>query len=536
MRKILALLFCIIVLAACKPIQETPRIRVSLIADGRERTFAYNTPVTIDEFLRDPKVGVELGELDKVNPPQFTQINDGMQITIVRVTEKSECERSEIPYRQTTVLNEGLKPGEQKVGQAGQNGTLEVCYRITSKDGVPDEKVETNRTIIKAAQDEIIIVGPTGEIEPVAITGTLAYINKGNTWVMRGSSTSKRSLTTTGDLDNRIFSLSSNGRQLLFARKNNNGTENVKSFNQLWMIADINQNKDPVKLIPGDILYADWIPGMDNTISYSTGEASKAAPGWLAYNDLWKMRLDSVTGGSLNVTKIIERSSGGLYGWWGTRFQWSQDGKKLIWVQADAAGLVDLEKGKLNDPLLRYPVFRPVGDWSWRATVSWSPDNNLLLTTIHGPTVGRELPENSPAFNIAAAQVDGSFITDVVKNAGIWSAPKYSPLISKLTSQFPQGYIAYLQARDPFNSINGEYDLVVADRDGSNARKIFPKEGQAGLTAQQSIFQNQEFAWSPDGRQIAFLYQGNLWMIDVESAVAHQLTLDGGASNPIWTQ
>ena len=124
----------------------------------------------------------------------------------------------------------------------------------------------------------------------------------------------------------------------------------------------------------------------------------------------------------------------------------------------------------------------------------------------------------------------------MLKDAGIWAAPQYSPFINTPDSEFPQGYLAFLRARDAYNSINGEYDLVIADRDGSNARIIFPKPGQPGLTAQQSIFQNQEFTWSPDGRQIAFTYQGNLWIIDVESEVAHQLTLDGGASNPVWTR
>jgi hypothetical protein len=42
-------------------------------------------------------------------------------------------------------------------------------------------------------------------------------------------------------------------------------------------------------------------------------------------------------------------------------------------------------------------------------------------------------------------------------------------------------------------------------------------------------------AWSPDARQIALIYQGNLWVVDAESQVAHQLTLDGGASHPVWT-
>ena len=96
--------------------------------------------------------------------------------------------------------------------------------------------------------------------------------------------------------------------------------------------------------------------------------------------------------------------------------------------------------------------------------------------------------------------------------------------------------MAYLRARDSFNTINGEYDLVVADRDGSNARILFPGDGRTGLTAQESIFQDREFTWSSDGHQIAIIYQGNLWVVDAESSISHQLTLDGRASNPIWAK
>jgi hypothetical protein len=84
--------------------------------------------------------------------------------------------------------------------------------------------------------------------------------------------------------------------------------------------------------------------------------------------------------------------------------------------------------------------------------------------------------------------------------------------------------IAYLRSKDPFNSINSAYELVVADQDGSNSRVVFPK-GDMGLEA-------QEFAWSPSGEQIAVIYQGNLWIVDVQTDVAHQLTQDGGACQP----
>ncbi|MBZ0277082.1 MAG: G5 domain-containing protein, partial [Anaerolineae bacterium] len=201
-------------------------MQITVIADGRERLFAYDLPVTVGDFLADKLVNIELGELDRVNPQKFTQISDGMRITIVRVQETTECNQQDVPYVQRQVLYEGLQPGEQRVGQAGKNGLLEICYRVYLDDGVRRENpVEIRRTEIVTPQDEVIYVGPSGEIEPVSIVGTLAYINHGAAWVIRGSSTNKRPVTEVSDLDGRVFRVSADGHKLLYTRSTFNNDQ-----------------------------------------------------------------------------------------------------------------------------------------------------------------------------------------------------------------------------------------------------------------------------------------------------------------------
>jgi hypothetical protein len=526
MKQFFALTLFLLTLASCVPTPAAPKLLVSLVADGRERTFEYASPVTVGEFLGDAEI--ELGQRDRVSPERFTQITDGMRVTVVRVTEQTECEQVTIPHERQTVFNEALDPDEELLAQVGQNGVEEVCYVVNVEDGVARERVETSRVEITAPQDEIVYVGPTGQLDPVPIMGTLAYLNNSNAWVMRSSSAAKRILTTTSDLDQRVFALSADGQQLLFTRTAQVDRDNF--LNQLWLIRDTSADAEPVQLVPEDVLRAEWMPGQPNTISYSTGEAQQTAPGWRAFNDLWRIRIDPQTGEALSIEEILEPSQGGLYGWWGTVYRWSPDGTALAWAQADSMGLVDLENDVFT-PLLQYPVFETRADWSWRASISWSPDALLLLTTVHGAPVGNEAPQFSPTFNVAVTDTAGTFQAEIFKNAGIWASPQYSPLIARPNSEFSSGYLAYLQARDITNSINSqaEYDLIVADRDASNARTLFPERGQPGLSAPQDL------AWSPDGRQIAFIYQGNLWVIDVTSGVANQLTLDGGASKPVWS-
>ncbi|MEQ8673418.1 MAG: G5 domain-containing protein [Aggregatilineales bacterium] len=527
MKNLLKLLIFITLLAVgCTPEQEVQPILVSLVVDGRVQTYSHTEPITVGQFLRE--VDVELGPLDRPNPPLVTQISDGIRITVVRVSEETSCENVEIPYRSITNQIDGLAPDEVRVGRSGVNGEEQVCYRTTIVDGEPSERVEIRRNVTVNPQDEIIYVAPTTDLEPVPITGTIAYISNQNVWIMRGSNNARRALTESGNLDDRILSLSADGRQLLFATLPDDSDETI--LNELWVIADTTVPlPNATQLRVQDVLFAEWVPERANTISYSQGEVHPAAPGWQAFNDLWLMRIDLDTGEALNIEQILDDPNAGPYGWWGMQFEWSPNGERVAWIRADSIGLVNLDEGQLGEPLVSYAALSTFRDWSWRTTVSWSPDSNLIATTVHGPPIGGEDEAASPVFNVAVTSTDGTFNADIVDRAGIWSQPKFSPEITDPSSQYPRGYIAYLQARDWESSITAsDYDLVVADRDGSNASIIFPEQGQQGLNS-------QEFVWSPDGRQIAFIYQDNLWIVDVESGVAHQLT-QGGASHPIWTR
>lgn len=527
LRRLIALLVLLWWAAACTPQAQDEGLFITLQVDGGERTYRQPIAITVGEFLR--QVEVDLGPLDEVNPPVFSQLADGMRVTVVRVTEESECVENPLPFRTRTIPNESLRPGEERLAQSGQPGAEQVCYRIMVRDGVRQEPVEVSRVILRDPQDEVIYVGPSGQIDVVPITGTLAYISNNNVWVIRSNSTSKRVLTDTNDVDPRVFSLSDDGRRLLYTRFMPE-EERAVAFNRLWMLPDTTRAVDPVALLPQNVIYGDWVPNETDVISYSTAEATAVTPGWDADNNLWVMQIDPISGQSLNAREIVPASFGGLDGWWGTRFEWSPDGSSLAWVRADSIGLVNLNTGELN-PLLSYRVFETRQPWSWRATVSWSEDSSLLLTTVHGLPVGNEPPETSPAFHVAVADVNGRFTAEIVRNAGIWSMPKYSPLRQD-ESGAVIGHIAYLRARELANNVNAnaEYDLVVADRDGSNARVIFPQPGETGLRA------DTNFVWSPDGTQIAFIYRGDLWVIDVSSSIAHRLTLDGNASRPLWTR
>jgi hypothetical protein len=289
-----------------------------------------------------------------------------------------------------------------------------------------------------------------------------------------------------------------------------------------------------VQLIPEDVRTAQWVPGQRTyTVSYSTANPDGA--GWRAYNDLYMMQLDPETGEAMpdELKIVISNNSLGSYSYWGRRFAWSPDGTYLAWANADSLGLVDLEKGEFTT-LLSFREYAPLLELSavWIPTLSWSDDDHLVTIT-HGPSYADEAPEDSVIFDMAVADVVNNFqVNPFIPQIGIWANPAYSPVAQGADGN-PTYSIAYLQARVALNSPGTQYDLFIADRDGSNTREVFPGAERTGL---RSPDPEDGIAWSPTARQIALIYQGNLWIIEVKTGQAYQITSDGQASRPRWSR
>ena len=524
-----ALLILMVIVASCTG-AATPEISymlVTVVENNVERTYQEDQTMTVEEFLR--QAGYEWDENDRIVPPLYTQVVDGTRITVVDVEEDEVCEEQDIPYQVVTRRNEGLQVGEQIQQQSGRNGRQRVCYRIIIQDGAEQDRVQVGQPeVIVEPIDEIVAVGYQQEVEPISLPGVLAYINNGNAWVIPGRSQDKRRLTGSSDLDSFVFSLTQSGSHILYTRK---PADTVSFINELWLIETSGQ-RDSVSLNTTDVLYAEWLPDERDAFSYSTGEVQEALPGWRALNNVWIQRVDFETGQSLGIRRVVEETVGGLDSWWGTVFKWSPTGDLLAYVEADGAGLYNTNGDR--EQLLNYARFRVSQNWSWRSDISWSWDGELLATTVHGPPIANEPAETAPVFNVVVTNITNDFEATVLERAGIWASPKFSPQVNN-NSSFPVGYLAYLKARNPENSVYTEYDLVVADRDGSNARIIFPPSGQAGLTWSDAGIVPVEYTWSPDGNFLAVVYQGNLWVINVRTGVATQLTFDGGSQHPVWT-
>ncbi len=520
----------LLALAACRAQVEEKSLTVALLADGKTQAFSYEARVSVEELLEN--ANIELGELDRISHPPSMQLADGMLVTVRRVREERSCQRESLPFQRLRIPYEGIVPGQERLSQAGRDGVHEACYSVVLEDELESGRSLIGQpTIITEPRDEIVFVGPARSVEPLALPGSLSYINNGTAWSIRGNAVNKRALRYSENLDSLVFSASPDGSALLYTVASS-GTD--KNFNELWMVS-VDEADKPIKLVPTDVLFAQWRPDSNNTIAYSTGERGQGRAPWKSLNNLWLMQIDRNTGRALAIQEIIEEDGGGPLGWWGTNYAWSPRGDQLAWVKADSVGLVELESKQVRT-LLEYPAFNTSGSWVWLAQLSWSADGNFISATAHGEALASEPATSSPVFNLAILEAGGAFKATMRQAVGMWAAASFSPSVAEPGAGSQTGYLAWMQAREPFNSSFSGYDLLVADRDGSNQRVIFPDADKPGIQKSDFGLSATDMTWSPDARHIALVYLGDIWVIDINSGASSQITFDGGASNPVWAR
>ena len=527
--RILIVILWVVWLAACSPPQVTQDvISVSVLADGKSYQVQVQAGSTVEEALI--RAEINLGELDRCEPPLYTVLTDGSQVAIVRVREEYYIEQVVIPFEHQELRNEALTLGERLLSQPGVNGLQEITYRRVYENGVELQNAIVKTEVIQEAVPEIVMVGSQTPFASLVIPGKIAYLAAGNAWVMEGTTGNRRAIVTTGDLDGQVFSLSPDGDWLLFTR--NVDEDNV--INSLW--AARLDDETPLLLdlgVTNVIHFADWGAGL-SVVGYSTVEPRSTAPGWQANNDLSIIGV-SPSGYVSPARPELEANSGGVYGWWGMDFQWASDGVRLAFARPDSIGVYDTRLDILQ-PLVSIIPFQTGGDWAWVPGVSWAPDGNVLYSVQHVEVSGSSSPEASPQFDLIAIPLSGGIPVSLVQDVGMFTYPEPSPFTSTLIQEADQvnntptieyGFrVAYLQAIFPTQSESSRYRLFVMDRDGSNRTGLFPAEGATGIDPQRVI-------WSPypveetNNFAIGLIFQGNIWLIDSLNGQSQQITGDG---------
>ncbi len=525
---------CILLLAgsACSssPSLPTPQeeISVQIEVDGRFLTASVPAGSTVGTALES--AGITLTGKDRVEPAGVVLLTDDAVIQVIRVEEIIETEQVVIPFQVIRQPTENLPAGQEKLLQAGKNGLKEVAYVRVFEDGQEVSFGEINSLGLHEAVDEIILVGVQSSIAPISLPSPLVYISNGNAWMMDQSTANRFLIVSTGDLDGRIFRLSRDGNWLLFSRTE----EDEDLINSLWAVEIDSYEDTLVELDTENVIYfADWVPGTEQIFAYSSVEPRISAPGWQANNDLIVKRF-SESGWTSTVDILQDTNYGGVYGWWGTDFQYSPEGDFLAFASPDQVGIITITEDQEKMILLEIIPYKTQGDWAWMPGIGIGPLGNVIYSVDHVAQEGNLSVEESPVFDLVAIPLTGGDARRIVHDVGMFAYPLPSPVWAKPSGEASY-QVAYLQAVFPERSATSNYRVALMDRDGSNQHLIFPALDEPGLQPSQGWG-----AWSPEEFEIgtdyplAVIYEGNIWILNPGTGDCWQVTGDGRVQGLDW--
>lgn len=521
------LLFAIpILLSGCaspKVLQADTNASVTI--DGKTLQVSIPAGSTVQNAI--DVLAIELGPLDRVEPPLYTVLTEEITIKIIRVREEFITEQQIIPFTHQELRSETISLEETRLIQPGENGLQEITYRVVYENENKTATTIVKDLVIQPAVPEIVMIGVQSPFSPLSIPGKLVYLSVGNAWIMEGSTAIRRPLVTTGDLDGRIFSLSPDGNWLLFTRKSFRPAG--QELNTLWVVSTEIDKSVPIDLkISNVALFAAWVPGQANMVSYSTVEPREGSPRWQANNDLYFFAF-SPSGWTSKPRLVVEPNSGGTYGWWGSNYAWSPDGNYLAYVRPDEIGFVNLENGDL-EPLIKIIPLQTRQDWAWIPGITWGSDSNSLYFSSHAPSENLTSSEESPIFNLTFLSISNKIDIKLEDQTGMFSYPASSPNFAETTEI--DFNIGFLQAIFPDQSETSRYRFVIMDRDGSNRQTIFPSEDLSGIEPQTPVW--APFSPSVNAKYVSLLFQGNIWLIDTLSKLSQQITGDGLIERVDW--
>ncbi len=145
----------------------TPK-NVTLVVGG-ESTQVSSTAGTVGGLLDERDV--EVRERDEVGPTLSAPLRDGMTVSVVRIDERVETVRVQVPAPVTYVDDSSLYNGTTKVVRAGSPGLVEREVRVVLVDGVAEQEEVLSERVISEPEVRVIARGTkTPPPAPVAST------------------------------------------------------------------------------------------------------------------------------------------------------------------------------------------------------------------------------------------------------------------------------------------------------------------------------------------------------------------------------
>jgi uncharacterized protein YabE (DUF348 family)/3D (Asp-Asp-Asp) domain-containing protein len=134
------------------------RFKPILVRIGDSEVEVYQRNLTAKEILR--RAGVMLGGKDKLNVSLDRVIKSGEILEVSKEEKTMVTVDQEIPFKNSTVKDKDLDPGERRIEQFGEMGIKRAFYEITRIGGEELSRVLVKTEVVSLPVNQIMYVGP----------------------------------------------------------------------------------------------------------------------------------------------------------------------------------------------------------------------------------------------------------------------------------------------------------------------------------------------------------------------------------------
>jgi hypothetical protein len=131
-------------------------VTVVVLHDGQSDTRSSTAP-TVGTLLQ--QMGLRLSTLDKVTPSLTTVMPGVAVVRIVRVTQTTERQNIDVPFRHTAKQSDKVELGVESTSQTGASGLTQKVFRKTFQDGKLVSNVLTTTQVVRQPRDEVKLIG-----------------------------------------------------------------------------------------------------------------------------------------------------------------------------------------------------------------------------------------------------------------------------------------------------------------------------------------------------------------------------------------
>lgn len=183
-------------------------IPILVHVDGKE-IDTYIAPRTVADALA--KLGIVLGVKDKVSQPLEHMLEPNEKVKVVRVAERLDVIKSEIPFQKVTQAADYPVGLPDKFVSRGSNGLQEQMIRLTLEDGKEVDREILTQRVLTAPTNQVVSRGAQTSISRGGSTISFkrAYRMRATAYCIPGGITKTGASVRTGIIavDPRVISL-----------------------------------------------------------------------------------------------------------------------------------------------------------------------------------------------------------------------------------------------------------------------------------------------------------------------------------------